>query len=115
MHKPIPSVGAFNAIKNSFPESNFLKGSNSRERPRIRDSPRAPEYGEASGNTENFMDSHKEGERSRDFFFAMPFCFLPSLFHSALQSRAGVWISLIRAGSLSGEEELCHQTSNLKG
>lgn len=42
MHKPIPSVGAFNAIKNSFQESNFLKGSKSIVRPRIQDSMKAP-------------------------------------------------------------------------
>lgn len=69
MHKPIPSVGAFNAIKNSFQELNFLKGSKSTERPRIQDNMRAPKYDEVSENTENLMDSKKERERSEDIIF----------------------------------------------
>lgn len=57
MHKPIPFVCAFNAIKNPFQEFNFLKGSKSIEKPRILDSMRAPKYVEVS---EILMDSNKE-------------------------------------------------------
>lgn len=69
MHKPIPSMGAFKAIKNSFQEFNFLKGSKSIERLRIQDNMRARKYGEVSENTENLMDSNKVREGGRDIIF----------------------------------------------